>query len=91
MVLMLRMQLCTEIFRIHLKRFYGAYLFSKSANAIFKVLIDCLFRWDDFDNRDVGTSNGFQMNPKMFLNNTAFLTHLPCLASSQTLPLVYRK
>ena len=31
-------------YRIHLRpirRFYGVYLFSKSANAIFKILIDC--------------------------------------------------
>ena len=29
---------------------YGAYLFSKSANAIFKILNDCLFCMDDFEN-----------------------------------------
>ena len=41
-------------FRIHLRpirRFYGAYLFSKSANSIFKILIDCPFWRDDFENR----------------------------------------
>ena len=41
-----------EIFKNHLtpmKRFYSAYLFSKSANLIFKILID--FLRDEFENR----------------------------------------
>ena len=40
-----------DIFGIHLRplrRFWGAYLFSKSANSIFKILIDCSFWRDDF-------------------------------------------
>ena len=31
--------------------FTGAYLLSKSANSIFKILIDCPFWRDDFENR----------------------------------------
>ena len=45
---------CGEIFRNHLRPmrgFYGAYLFSKSANSNFKILIDCSFLRDDFENR----------------------------------------
>ena len=41
-------------FRNHLRpirSFYGAYLFSKSANSIFKILIDCSFSGDDFKKR----------------------------------------
>ena len=41
-------------FRNHLRpirRFYGPYLFSKSANSIFKVLIDCPCWRDDFKSR----------------------------------------
>ena len=34
-----------------LRRFYSAYLFSKSANAIFIILMDCSFSIDDFENR----------------------------------------
>ena len=42
-------------FRIHLRpvrRFYGAYLFNKSANSIFKILLQCPFwrKWRDFKN-----------------------------------------
>ena len=40
-------------FRIHLRpirRFYGAYLFRKSANSIFKILNYCPFWRDDFVN-----------------------------------------
>ena len=33
-----------------MKRFYGAYLFSKSANVIFKILLDGSFLRDDFEN-----------------------------------------
>ena len=46
MVVEVRMQYCREIFRIPLRlkrRFCGEYLFSKSANSIFKNLIDCSF------------------------------------------------
>ena len=33
-----------------MRRFYGAYLFSKSANSIFEIHIDCSFVWmDDFE------------------------------------------
>ena len=31
-------------------RFYDAYLFSKRANLNFKILIDCLFLTDDYEN-----------------------------------------
>ena len=31
-------------------RFYGKYLFRKSANSIFQILIDCLFLINDFEN-----------------------------------------
>ena len=44
---------CGEIFRNHLRPmrgFYGAYLFNKSANSIFKILIDCPL-WSDNDNK----------------------------------------
>ena len=54
MVVEVRMQYCREIFWIPLslmRRFYGAYLFSKSANSIFKILKDFLFRKNDFENR----------------------------------------
>ena len=40
-----------EFFRIHLRRFNGADVFSKSTNAFFKILIDCPFLRDDFENR----------------------------------------
>jgi len=43
MVIELRMYFCGEFFRNNLRsmrRFYGAHLFSKSANSIFKILID---------------------------------------------------
>ena len=45
------MKYCLEIFRIHLRpmrRFYGAYLFSKSAIPIFKILLGFPFWRDDF-------------------------------------------
>ena len=32
-------------------RFYSVYLFSKSANSIIKILIDCIFWVDDFENQ----------------------------------------
>ena len=55
MVVELIMQYWMSIFfRINLRpirRFYGAYFFSKSANSIFKILIDCPFWKDDFENR----------------------------------------
>ena len=54
MVVELTCSIIENFFRIHLRpirRFYGAYLFSKSANAIFKILIDCPFWRDDFENR----------------------------------------
>ena len=34
-----------------MRRFYGAYLLNKSAILIFKILIDCSFLRDDFENR----------------------------------------
>ena len=43
-----------KFFRNHLKPirlFYSAYLFSKSTNSIFKILIDCWLLRDDFENR----------------------------------------
>ena len=43
-----------NFFRLHLRPmrcFYDGYFFSKSANAIFKILIDCPFCRDDFENR----------------------------------------
>ncbi len=33
-----------------MRRFYGAYLFSESANSTFKNLLDCSFRRDEFQN-----------------------------------------
>jgi len=42
-----------KFFRIHLRPMrlvYGAYLYSKSANSIYKILIDCPFWRDDFEN-----------------------------------------
>ena len=51
----LRLQYYWENFeRIHLRpirRFYGAYLFNKSSNAIFEILIDCSFWSGDFENQ----------------------------------------
>ena len=46
MLVELRMQYCGKLVRVHLKpmrRFYGAYLFNKSANSIFNILLDCSF------------------------------------------------
>ena len=34
-----------------MRRFYGAYLFIKSANSILKILIDCSFLRNDFENQ----------------------------------------
>ena len=34
-----------------MRRFYGAYLFSKGKNSIFKILINCLFLRNAFKNR----------------------------------------
>ena len=48
------MQYYREFFRIYLRplrRFYGAYLLSKTANSILKILIDRSFLRDDFENR----------------------------------------
>ena len=52
MVAELRLQYYWDIFRIHLRpiRRYSAYLFSKSANSIFKILINCLVWRDNFEN-----------------------------------------
>ena len=43
-----------KFFRYHfrpMRRFYGAYLFSKSANSILKILVVSSFLRDDFENR----------------------------------------
>ena len=48
----LRIQYCTDIFQDSFETyqtFYGAYLFSKSANSIFKILLHCPFWRNDFE------------------------------------------
>ena len=77
MVAELRMQYCRdrEIER-SFRNFYGAYLFSKSVNLIFKILIECPFWRDDIEN------DRSQMNLQNFRYNTAFSAQLyGCLES----------
>ena len=45
----LRMKYCGDHFK-PMRRFYGVYLFSKRANSIFEILIECSFLRDDFEN-----------------------------------------
>ena len=51
MVVELRMYYCGELFRIHLRRFYGVYLCSKSVHSISKILKDFPFWRDTFEHR----------------------------------------
>jgi len=44
--MVVELSIVENFFGIHLRpmrRFYGAYMFSKSANSIFKTFIDCSF------------------------------------------------
>ena len=50
---------------------YGAYLFSKSANSIFKILIDiCPFKRDDFENRFFKNYSKTSLRRKMYQIST---------------------
>ena len=51
--MVVELRLLRRFFRIPLRNiplFYGAFLFRKSAISIFKILIDCPFWRDDFEN-----------------------------------------